>query len=76
MIAHDYPEATVIVDVSVRGKCDIRCVQARGDECACECGGDNHGGLRNSNWTQVGETTLVENGEKTRRRTYKVGYAV
>ena len=43
-----------------RQKCDTRCVAARGVECVCSCGGENHGGadwLRD--WRQVGATTLI-----------------
>ncbi|MFE6304089.1 hypothetical protein [Nocardiopsis sp. NPDC057823] len=77
MLNIEYPAATIIVDVALRGKCDVRCVQARGDECSCECGGDNHGGLKGGDtWKLVGETTLVTNEVKVRRRTYKVGYRI
>ncbi|WP_148281574.1 hypothetical protein [Nocardiopsis alba] len=74
MINKYYRLGTVIVDIVKRGQCDTRCVKARGDECSCECGGDNHGGLRGGDkWVLVGETTLVTNEVKVNRRTYRVG---
>lgn len=33
-------------------KCDVRCTSARGHNCECACGGENHG----ADWSSVGLT--------------------
>ena len=64
-----YGEVHVFMDFSRRERCDVRCVEAAGDECVCACGGANHRGLatRMDGWIEVGETTLVSSGKSLRR---------
>lgn len=40
-------------------QCDLRCQNAKGDDCTCSCHGVNHGHARPAGWMQVGGTTLV-----------------
>lgn len=67
----------IFIDSRPLSRCDLRCIEAKGDECECQCNGRNHGGLVShlTTWTEVGETTLVENGEIVRRhfRKYRDG---
>lgn len=49
----------VWIDFRSNKKCDIRCVEARGESCDCSCLGQNHAGGLFSDWILVGETTLV-----------------
>lgn len=39
-------------------RCDVRCVNARGPECVCSCGGANHRGST-SGYRIVSDSTLV-----------------
>ncbi len=45
-------------------KCDIRCQEARGDDCVCSCGGSFHGGADSytRRWILVGTTSLRRYG--------------
>jgi hypothetical protein len=53
----------VIIDSRVVSRCDTQCQNATGDECDCECMGENHGGTGYwRSWIEVGETTLLEAG--------------
>lgn len=56
---------------STTEQCDTRCQNARGDDCTCSCLGLNHGHGFAGQWTQVGDTTLVqrEYTKVTRRMT-------
>lgn len=58
--------------ISATVQCDTRCIEARGDECVCACGGLNHRGGE-AGYLQVGETTLVAQTSEywTTRRVYR-----
>ena len=56
----------VITDHTVRHACGSRCWNAEGDECECECLGDNHGGGLHLGWHQVGADMAIRN-ERVRR---------
>jgi hypothetical protein len=50
-------------------RCDIRCVEAKGWDCECSCGGLNHRGTTHG-WVQAGTTGLVRtDGTEWTRRT-------
>jgi hypothetical protein len=60
-LADRFGVVEVAIDFRTNSRCDIRCRDAEGDDCDCQCMGENHGGAAYwRNWTQVGETTLVE----------------
>lgn len=54
---------TVIVYrmVASQVRCDLRCVEARGHDCVCSCGGRNHRGTTEG-FTLVSDTTLAGTG--------------
>jgi hypothetical protein len=58
-----------VESVTAQEKCDIRCVEAKGWDCRCSCGGLNHRGTAHG-WRQVGSTGIVKAGSRdwTRRR--------
>lgn len=68
-MAQRFGEVDIFIDSRPLNRCDVRCVEAKGDECECQCNGRNHGGLVTSteHWVEVGETTLVQGGEINRR---------
>lgn len=45
-------------------RCDIRCLEAKGPDCQCSCGGRNHGGLNSyaRGWRLSGTVATVERG--------------
>jgi len=51
-----YGQVRVVTCHRDADRCDIRCLQARGTECVCSCGGRNHGGLNSytAGWRPVG----------------------
>lgn len=53
----------VVIDTRATNRCDTRCRDAEGDDCDCQCLGENHGGAAYwREWMQVGDTTLVSPG--------------
>lgn len=48
-----------------RAQCDTRCTEASGDDCSCQCWGQNHGIGVDGSWRQVGDTTLVRSEGRT-----------
>lgn len=58
----EYGQVRVITAHCDAEGCDARCLQARGIECVCSCGGRNHGGLNSytAGWRLVG---TVASGE-------------
>jgi hypothetical protein len=50
----------VYLEFSASEQCDVRCRDAKGDDCTCSCLGLNHRGAAYWNaWRPVGETTLI-----------------
>jgi hypothetical protein len=67
-LAVRFGHVDVVLDFRTTERCDIRCRDARGDECTCSCLGENHGGAAYwRNWIEVGETTLIAGGAIRRR---------
>jgi len=59
-LAQRFGVVQVTVDFAATSRCDTRCRDAEGDECDCQCYGENHGGAAYwKNWQEVGETTLI-----------------
>jgi hypothetical protein len=59
----------VYLDFLENRRCDTRCQEATGDDCVCQCAGENHGGADYQRaWMQVGETTLIDPDPPVRRR--------
>jgi hypothetical protein len=59
----------VFLDYLEHQRCDIRCQEALGDDCVCQCAGENHGGADyQRDWIQVGETTLIAVDPPTRQK--------
>ena len=70
-LAKEFGLVDVEIDFKTTVKCDRRCRDAEGDECVCQCLGDNHrGGSLLTGWFQVGETTLI--AKDTERRYMQV----
>ncbi len=66
-LLEEFGTVNVVTDGRARNRCDIRCREAVGDECVCECAGRYHGSkFVASNEQIVGETTIVGEGEFTR----------
>lgn len=64
VMAMKFGEIDVYLEFSTRQRCDVRCRDARGDDCVCSCMGENHGGAAYwRHWMLVGDTTLVGNAE-------------
>ncbi|WP_236652527.1 hypothetical protein [Streptacidiphilus neutrinimicus] len=62
-LAERFGAVEVALDFRNSSRCDVRCRDAEGDDCDCQCLGENHGGAAYWRaWIQVGETTLVEPG--------------
>jgi hypothetical protein len=62
-LAERFGIVEVTIDFRTTSRCDSRCRDAEGDECDCQCVGENHGGAAYwRNWVEVGETTLVAAG--------------
>lgn len=65
MAQEEFNEVTVYVDRKVsRRACDVRCQEARSDDCECVCAGTRHG--RNDwrgNLELVGDHVLMEGKE-------------
>lgn len=58
-----------IVDVVIDSYAVTRCRDAVGDDCDCQCVGENHGGAAYwKHWHAVGETTLIGTAGIVRRR--------
>lgn len=65
-LAERFGAVDVYLDYLEQQKCDTRCVDARGDDCVCQCGGENHGGSDyQRDWIHVGETTLISRNPPT-----------
>lgn len=45
-------------------KCDVRCLEARGDDCTCSCGGINHRAKALPGGFVVGDTTVLVLGDQ------------
>lgn len=61
LLAREYGCVEVITDGGVANKCDVRCRDARGDDCICSCAGTQHGvGGPGAGEIVVGETTIVD----------------
>ncbi|MEU1418360.1 hypothetical protein [Kitasatospora sp. NPDC005751] len=59
-LAERFGSVDVTIDFRTNSRCDDRCRDAEGDDCDCQCMGENHGGAAYwRNWREVGETTLV-----------------
>jgi hypothetical protein len=59
----------IFMDYLENQQCDTRCRDAHGDDCVCQCTGENHGGTDyQRDWIQVGQTTLIALNPRTRRR--------
>lgn len=70
-LAERFGVVEVTIDFRSTSRCDIRCRDAEGDDCDCQCLGENHGGAAYwRSWQHVGETTLVDVG--ITRRTFRV----
>jgi len=70
-LAERFGVVEVTIDFRSTSRCDIRCRDAEGDDCDCQCLGENHGGAAYwRSWQQVGETTLVD--VAITRRTFRV----
>lgn len=68
-LAERFGHVHVHLDYLEHRKCDTRCVKALGDDCVCQCGGENHGGADyQRDWQLVGETTLVGTDPPVRTR--------
>lgn len=67
-LADRFGEVEAILDFRTTERCDIRCVEAVGDECVCACAGMDHGGLSDvmKDWMEVGDTTLISTDIKRR----------
>ena len=66
-LLHEFPAVKVVTDGRTRNRCDIRCREAIGDECICQCAGRYHGSrLIAAGERIVGETTIVGQGELSR----------
>lgn len=71
-LAEAHGEVRVIIDQVATTKCGPACQGARGDECSCQCLGDNHGigRGRRSGWIRVGEEWLIKH--EVKRIEYRV----
>lgn len=66
-MASKHGSVEVYIDFKTTVKCDKRCRDAKGNECVCQCLGDNHkGGSLLTGWFEVGETTLITSDVKRR----------
>ena len=64
-MAERFEVIDVFLEFSLRERCDVRCQQARGDDCECSCLGVHHGGAAyQQHWTRVGPDTLIGAGRK------------
>lgn len=62
-LADRFGTVEVTIDSRVVSRCDSQCRDAGGDECDCQCAGENHGGAAYwRSWIEVGDTTLLEVG--------------
>jgi hypothetical protein len=62
-LAQRFGSVEVSIDFRNGSRCDVRCRDAEGDDCDCQCMGENHGGAAYWRaWKEVGETTLVAPG--------------
>lgn len=74
-LAERFGHVNVHLEYLENQRCDTRCVNAHGDDCVCQCGGENHGGMDYArDWMQVGDTTLVGTSPPQRTR-HMVVYA-
>ena len=68
-LAERFGAVDVTIDSRSATKCDSRCRGAEGDDCECQCLGQNHGGAQYQRaWQEVGETTLIASDGVMRRR--------
>lgn len=68
-LAERFGHVHVYLDYLENRRCDTRCVEALGDDCVCQCGGENHGGTDyQRSWILVGDTTLVGSDPPQRTR--------
>jgi hypothetical protein len=60
-LAKEYGSVDVYVDHATRTACGRSCQEAAGDECSCQCLGDNHGGGGHAGdgWIRVNEEFLI-----------------
>lgn len=66
-LAERFGTVDVYLEFSTQERCDVRCRDARGDDCTCSCLGDNHGGAAYwKDWQEVGETTLIAQNRQQR----------
>ena len=67
-LADRFGAVDVYLEYSTTERCDVRCEEARGDDCTCSCLGMNHkGAAYQRNWRQVGATTLISSDRQQRR---------
>ena len=66
-----YQTVTVYRMVASQVRCDVRCVEAKGHDCVCSCGGRNHKGTT-AGFHVVGDTTLAGSGSS---RWTRIDYA-
>ncbi|WP_435107325.1 hypothetical protein [Nocardiopsis synnemataformans] len=67
-LAKKYGSVNVFIDSRATSTCDTRCAEAKGDECECQCLGENHGGAAYQKaWELVGDTTLIASEGLLRR---------
>jgi hypothetical protein len=68
-LAERFGLVNVHLDYLENQRCDVRCQEATGDDCVCQCAGENHGGSAyQRDWIQVGDTTLINRRPRTMRR--------
>lgn len=62
-LVNKFGTVKVTIDTRAVSKCDTRCRDAEGDDCDCQCLGENHGGADYwQSWFEVGDTTLLASG--------------
>ena len=67
-MADRFAAVDVFIDSRAITKCDTRCRDAEGDDCDCQCLGENHGGAAYwRDWRLVSDTTLVTADGVSRR---------
>lgn len=61
-----FGKAVLLRATTAREQCDVRCREARGDECQCACLGAHHGQAYWDErvWRLVGGTTLIHVGSE------------
>ncbi|WP_239153510.1 hypothetical protein [Virgisporangium aliadipatigenens] len=67
-LAERFGHVHVHLDYLENQRCDVRCQEALGNDCVCQCAGQFHGGADyQRSWIQVGETALIAANPATRR---------